>query len=383
MLRFSPPALALATLGSAVVAASVSAQTVDPLFRSWEWVEEPQSVRAAGLAGAVAAEPADGSTGVLFPAGLSLVSEPDLRVSLRSTDSGSLNLDEVSSQWAPGEVAFALPLGLRWGAGAYFRERRHLDLEIRDTVLPNGSFDQGWLRATSREVGLAVGFAALPSLRLGARVGLARAEQSGHASTVSATAGAVTTSAELRDEAPRFSAGVLFAPEQRFQLGLQFDSKTTWSGTTRDAAGESSYDLVAPPRIALGLLYRPSSVVRILGQVDRVGWSAAEDAARCCGGREAPELTVDDATDVRLAVEFRPQYGDFGIWNRLAIRVGVHHRSRGLLEYGGDDPAQQARFPGASPSTEWSVGLAIWRFEVARIGRKPSTVWVFGVRQPF
>ena len=78
-----------------------------------------------------------------------------------------------------------------------------------------------------------------------------------------------------------------------------------------------------------------------------------------------------------------PQYGDIGIWNRAALRVGAHYRSRGLLEYVGDDPVQQARFPGAGRSTEWSVGLAFWRFEVSWIGREPSSVWVFGVRQPF
>jgi hypothetical protein len=86
---------------------------------------------------------------------------------------------------------------------------------------------------------------------------------------------------------------------------------------------------------------------------------------------------------VRLALELRPQYGDIGIWNRVALRVGVHSRSRGLLEYLGDEAVLQARFPGASRSTEWSVGLAFWRFEVSWIGRKPSSVWVFGVRQHF
>ena len=376
--------LALAIVSVLAVAGSASAQTADPLFRSWEWAEEPQSVRAAGLAGALAAEPSDGSTALLFPAGLSLVSEPDLRVSLRYTGSGSLNLDRVGSQWAPGEVAFALPVGLRWGLGAYYRDRRHLDLEIRDEVLPDGSFDQGHLNVTGQEAGVAVGFAALPSLRFGARVGLARAELSGQVSTTSASGVVSPVSSDWRDDAPRFGAGVLFAPEQRVQVGLEFDSKVTWSGTRTTPAGESPYELVSPARVALGVLYRPSTAVQFLGQVDRVGWSAVESAVRCCGaGPSADDLNLEDATDVRLALEFRPQYGDIGIWNRVVFRVGLHYRSRGLLEYVGDDPVAQARFPGAGRSTEWSVGLAFWRFEVSWIGRKPSSVWVFGVRQPF
>ena len=380
----SPARVALATVSSLLVGATVAAQTGDPLFRSWEWVEEPQSARAAGLAGALAAEPSDGSTALLFPAGLSLVSEPDLRVSMRYTGSGSLNLDRVTSQWAPGEVAFALPVGLSWGVGAYYRDRRHLDLEIQDEVLPDGSFDQGYLGVTGREAGVAVGFAALPSLRFGARVGLSRAELSGQVTTTSAAGVASPLSSDFRDDAARLGVGVLFAPEQRLQIGLQFDSKVAWSGAKLTPAGESPYELVSPARVGIGVLYRPSTAVQILGQVDRVGWSAVEGAARCCGaGSSADDLTLEDGTDVRLALEFRPQYGNIGIWNRIAIRVGVHSRSRGLLKYVGDDPVQQARFPGAGRSTEWSVGLAFWRFEVTRIGRKPSTVWVFGVRQPF
>jgi hypothetical protein len=203
-------------------------------------------------------------------------------------------------------------------------------------------------------------------------------------STTSASGTALPIGSEWRDDAPRIGAGVVFAPEQRCQVGLHFDSKVTWSGTTQTPDGESPYDLVSPARIALGILYRPSTAVQILGQVDRVEWSAVADAVRCCGaGSSANDLTLGDATDLRLALEFRPQYGDIGIWNRVAVRVGLHSRSRGLLEYRGDDPGQQARFPGAGRSTEWSVGLAYWRFEVSWIGRKPSSVWVFGVRQAF
>ncbi|MCG6924168.1 MAG: hypothetical protein LJF30_02450 [Acidobacteria bacterium] len=379
-----PARLALAVVSALSTAASASAQTAAPLFRSWEWAEEPQSARAAGLAGAVAAEPSDGSAALLFPAGLSLVSEPDLRVSLRFTGSGSLHLDHVGSRGAPGEVAFALPVGLRWGVGAYFRDRRHLDLEIRDEALPDGSFDRGDLNVTGQEAGVAVGFAALPSLRIGARAGLARAELSGQVTTTSASGAVSPVSSSCRDDAPRFGVGVLFAPEQRVQVGLEIDTKVTWSGRELTPAGESSYELVSPARVAFGVLYRPSTAVQILGQVDRVGWSAVEDALRCCGaGPAADDLTLEDATDVRLALELRPQYGDIGIWNRVALRVGVHSRSRGLLEYLGDEAVLQARFPGASRSTEWSVGLAFWRFEVSWIGRKPSSVWVFGVRQHF
>ena len=65
------------------------------------------------------------------------------------------------------------------------------------------------------------------------------------------------------------------------------------------------------------------------------------------------------------------------------LRLGLHFRSRGLLEYVGSDPAEQARFPGGKRSTEWSLGVAYGPVEVAWISRKPSNVWVIGVRQVF
>jgi long-subunit fatty acid transport protein len=379
-----PTLRALAFVSVLSVVGSAAAWTADPLFRSWEWVAEPQSARATALAGAVAAEPSDASSALLFPAGLSLVSETDLRVTIRYSASGSLNADPVSAQWAPGEVAFALPVGLRWGVGAYYRDGRQLDLDFQNAPLPDGSFDEGRLGVESHEAGVAVGFAAWPSLRVGARLGLARLDLSGSVRSTAPSGAVSTVGSSVKDDAARLGAGVLFAPEQRVQVGLEYDSKVSWSGPSLGPAGAPPGELVSPARLSLGVLYRPSTAVQFLAQVDRVGWSAAEEAVRCCAGGPNPDaLSLDDATDVRFGLELRPEYGNIGIWNRVALRVGLQFRSRGRLESVDGDPAQEARFPGAGHATEWSVGLAYWRFEVSWIGRKPSNVWVFGVRQPF
>jgi hypothetical protein len=95
--------------------------------------------------------------------------------------------------------------------------------------------------------------------------------------------------------------------------------------------------------------------------------------------REAFEL--GDATEARLGLELQPQYGELGVWARPALRLGWRLRSRGLLDYAGDDTV--ARFPGAGKSHEWSVGAALGPFEVAWISREPAGVWLLGVQHVF
>jgi hypothetical protein len=115
-----------ALLLASAVAAPVQAQTTDPLYRSWEWVEEPSSARAAALGGAVAAAASDATSGAFSPAWLSLASETDLRLSVGWHDSGSVASDRVESGWRLTSGAVALPVGLNRGLAAYYRAPRSL-----------------------------------------------------------------------------------------------------------------------------------------------------------------------------------------------------------------------------------------------------------------
>jgi hypothetical protein len=141
---------------------------------------------------------------------------------------------------------------------------------------------------------------------------------------------------------------------------------------------------VAPGRYTAGLLFRPSSVVWLTGQLDWVRWSEVGSALVSPDDRPATgEFVLDDALDGRLGLEVRPDYGESPLWNRVVLRFGLHYRSRGLLEYTGSDPVEQARFGGGSHRWEWSYGLAFGPLEITWVRRKPSTVWVIGVRQFF
>ena len=381
---FAAQRLLATTLMASAGAGTSAAQTTDALFRSWEWAEEPHSVRAAALAGAIAASPSGASTALLQPAGLSLVSERDVRVTARYAGSGSFALDSAQSRWSLGEVAYAQPLGLRFGVGAYHTTRRAIDIGIESIELPGGFIDSGDLAAESRETGVAFGVALTPQLRLGARFGISSLDLEGRATTTSGEGSTRDTRSTIEASQPRVGVGLLFAPNQRFQAGVSYDSKARWSGSVDLGAEATSYQLTSPTRIGTGVLFRPSSVVWFLGQLDWVRWSEVRAGLGSASDRPAAgEFRLVDTIDSRFGLELRLHYGEAGIWNRIALRFGFAFRSRGLLEYIGEDETEQARFPGAGQSTDLTVGAAFGRVELAYIWRDPRGTWLFGVRQSF
>ncbi len=380
--------VSLRTIGVALLviaaAAASPAQTTDPLYRSWEWTEGPASVRAAALGGAVNAGASDALSGAFSPAWLSLASETDVRLSVGWNAEGQIGADRVESGWTLAGGAVALPLGLNKGIAAYYRSPRSLDLTIRAEALPDGSTDEGRLGATVRETGVAFGAALTPRLRVGLRVGAARLDLDGQATT-SGPGDARRSSASRADTwEPSAGASLLFAAHQRLYASLNWDRQMVWrSGRTGDAP-PAAHDLVAPSRFAGGLLIRPSSVVWITGQLDWVRWSQVSSALVSPDDRPpSADFALDDALEGRVGLELRAEYGESLLWNRVVLRFGLHYRSRGLLEYTGADPVDLERFGGGSHRAEWSLGAAFGPVEVAWIGRQPSNVWVLGVRQTF
>ena len=362
----------------------IHAQTTDPVFRSWEWETEAQSVRGAGLSGAVLALATDAGTAVLNPASLSLISQVDLRVSLRYSAPRPIGQDQLLRGWTLAQGALARPVGLGSGWGVYYRSPRAVELEIVGAGLPDGSSDAGRLRVRVEEVGGAFGTALGPRLRVGLRLGAARLDLGGSVVTVSA--GGDQTRASVVGESWQPSAGinVLLTPDHRFRAGLTYDTGTRFGARRSGSSGAFDYDMVVPPRLAAGVLVRTSTAVSLTGQLDWLRWSRVEDALVSASDRPpATEYGLDDAVEGRLGVEFRAEYGESLLWNRAVVRLGLHFRSRGVLEYRGSDPVEQARFPGQERTTEWSLGFGFGPLEVARVRRQHSRDWLIGVRHSF
>jgi hypothetical protein len=332
----------------------------------------------------VAAAASDAGSAAFYPASLSLFSETDIRLSVRYAGSGSVAQDRTQARWALAEGAVALPLGLRSGIGAYYRSPRSLDLEIRATPLPDGSTDEGRLEAVVRETGIALGTALTPRLRVGIRLGAAHLDLGGRVTTQTIEGSLRPATSAAATWEPSAGVGLLFAAHQRFHTSLTYDRQMSWRARWTGDIGSGDHEVVAPARLAGGLLFRPSSVVWLTGQLDWVRWSQVRSALVSPDDRPpVSDFALDDSVDGRLGLELRAEYGESFLWNRAMLRLGLHFRSRGLLEYTGSDPVEQARFPGGQRSTEWSLGAAFGPVEVAWISRKPSNVWVIGVRQFF
>lgn len=386
--RASLERVSLRTIGGTLLAAAAAtaavAQTTDPLYRSWEWVDQPSSVRAAALGGAVAAGASDAMSGAFSPAWLSLASEVDVRLSVGWNGEGLIASDRVNSGWTLAGGAVALPLGLNKGIAVYYRSPRSLDMTIQAALLPEGWTDEGRLGATVREAGVAFGAALTPRLRVGLRVGAAHLDLDGQATTLGPGDLRRVSASRADTWEPSAGVGLLFAVNQRFFASLNWDRRMLWNAERAGGAPPAAHDLVAPSRLAGGLLFRPSSVVWITGQLDWMRWSQVSSALVSPDDRPPKtDFALDDALDGRIGLELRAEYGESLLWKRLMLRFGLHYRSRGLLEYTGADPVDQERFGGGSHRTEWSLGAAFGPLEVAWIGREPSSVWVFGVRQSF
>jgi hypothetical protein len=375
----------LAALLVVALAGHAGAQSAVPLYRSWEWTDEPGSVRAAALGGAVVAG-ADGDafSTSLYPASLSLVSETDLRIAVRCARPGTIGLDRVDDRWAFAGGALARPVGTRWGVAIYGRRPRSLELEIRDVGLPGGSTDSGRLEATVSETGFAIGAAVTPRLRLGVRLGAARLDIDGQTATRSSRGTEAVSVSATGAWRARPGLGLLFAADQRFCAAVAYDHGLRWRVSANGDRGRLDHDIVAPARLVGGVLLRPSSVLRLSGQLDWIRWSQVRSAlASAEGSPPASGFAIDDAFDGRLGLELRIAYGEAALWHRAVLRLGLHYRSRGLLEYVGSDPVQRARFPGDRPGTEWSVGAGFGPAEVAWVGGRPAKVWMLGVRHAF
>jgi hypothetical protein len=332
----------------------------------------------------VAAAASDASSGAFSPAWLSLSSEIDVRLSAGWNTSGSVGADDVASGWRLASGAVALPVGLNKGLAVYYRAPRSLALTIQPVSLPDRSYDEGRLGVTARETGVSFGAALTPRLRVGARLGAAHLDLDGTATTFRSGAEERSSASRASRWEPSLGASLLFAANQRFLVSLNWDREVVWSADRVGDTAPAAHDLVAPSRVAGGLLFRPSSVVWITGQVDWVRWSQVSDALASPDDRPpSSDFSLDDTIDGRFGLELRAEYGESPLWGRAMLRLGLHLRGRGLLEYTGADEVEQARYGNSSHATDWSLGAAFGPVEMTWIWRKPSNVWVIGVRQFF
>src|SRR4051812_48043460 len=79
---------------------AATAQTTDPIFRSWRWTEEVTTARAFGLGGAMTGLADDGAAAAFNPAGLAILPRAgELQVGVRLHSTSDLdNGDSIETR---------------------------------------------------------------------------------------------------------------------------------------------------------------------------------------------------------------------------------------------------------------------------------------------
>lgn len=374
-----------------VVAPLVSAQTTDPLFRSWRWTEGPTVPRSLGLGGALVGLADDGSAGVSNPAGLATlprVGEVQFGYQLRSK--GDLpNGDFAISR---SKTATPVELALRpspWLGISY----QWVTLRAASTITLRDPPYGGTLKTSINGPGLGVGVRVLPFLTIGLALNAMRLHLDDGTYTRDAGSGP-DLSVRLAGKDGTALLGTLgaLATVGEMSYGLAW----RWGGgfgglrsavdpRTRQVVDDgTSFEIRAPSVLSAGIAWRPqlrrAQTFLLTTQVDYLKLGAWRPTAVPGVGFGSSDYRMREGLEYRAGTEVTiPAWGA-----RFQLRGGWHRQAGDTLAYVGSDAAELRRFPGAGARNLWSVGGSIgwstlFRFSVGYGGGGASGLVVVGV----
>lgn len=347
----------------------VHAQSNDHIFRSWRWAEDIPAPRAAGLAGAFVAVADDSSAAFLNPAGLTLLPKTEISAGLlRRGAGGSALADNLTANIRLGSIGGAGLLTEKWAIAAYLNEPRHVESTLSAIVLPDGSQDTGYIEATVRGVGAAVGWKPSQHVRLGLRLNVSHLRTVG-ASSRHTSEGAEDLRVGVASGASRMTGnlGVLIEPVDRIRAGLVIQSGASWAvertainpqlGVVLDEG--TDFIVRAPAVVSGGMSVRLSDRILISGQLDYVRYGEIQSVlAVRQGSALRSDYHLDNAFEPRAGVEFSLPVNSIS----LQVRGGVHSQGPGSLAYEGPDAAEVAVFRHSGRRLLMSTGCSlVWR----------------------
>lgn len=329
----------LAAVAALGLATQIEAQTNDVYFRSWRFLNEPSSARAAALAGAVTALPDDLASLEWNPGGLARLDKPQLVMTGVSRQASQTRVgDSLARETGFGFVGAGGRLSSRWAIGAYALEPQSAHVELSGGPAGDGALETGRLEGSVTDVGFGVGFRLNPRVHLGVRLTSSHIELAGNYSRQRGSSPAVLqVSTSGSDRAQSVSAGALIELSPRWFLGLAHLGGNRWSlrrTATSPALGETleagrDYEVRRPSITSGGLGLRLSPKLLALGQLDYVRY-----------GEIAGPLLPGGYSDLQYQLV---------TWEwRLALEASLPLRSASLqLRAGIHDRPPQASFGGA------------------------------------
>jgi hypothetical protein len=348
-------------IGLLVAASTAAAQTNDPNWRSWEWAEDIDGPRAAGMGGAFVGVADDSESVFLNPAGMALLDTSlEIRAGIQSRGAGTLpNGDSSASRFGFGFIGGCGKLTKTVAIGGYLREPH--DQRIRLLQSASGGLDTGYLDTTITDVGVAGAWHVLPRLYVGGRINVTHLRLQGlltrSAGVASYTSG--TASAEDRIAG---DAGALLQISEKVALGASFTQGAVWdaSRTANGALGEEqpvNYQVSSPSRFAVGLSGRPNERFLLSAQVDYLLLGRLHDTFRVVRAPvEASEYQLDNGVEFRAGAEVSLPVKGISV----QVRGGIYSQAPGAFLFTGTTPASERDlFVGVTRRTLGTAGASI------------------------
>src|SRR5262249_38654196 len=208
----------------------LAAQTNDHFFRSWRWVEEPSSPRAAGLAGAMTALGDDGAAALHNPAGLPNLTKSEVAGGLIARGDGTNSRgDTLVARTSVGSALAAIRLRQRWVIAGYVAETQASRIKLDASRLADGFTDTGSVEGVATELGAAAASQLSSPLQLGGRIGLARLALDADYNrepTTGPTNLRVTSNGEATR--PTGAIGAVLVPVPWLRLGASASEGVSW-----------------------------------------------------------------------------------------------------------------------------------------------------------
>jgi hypothetical protein len=392
---------AFAVLVFVVSSRAASAQTTDPVFRSWRWTEEVTTPRALALGGAVVGLADDAAAAVFNPAGLPTIpraGELQLGVRFRTSESSDgYRLDHLTKFASP--ATLVVRLGSRVGLSYHFVTHR-----AASEIFFAGSGEDGTLRTAINGPGLGLGVRVSPFVSIGGSLNLVRLYVDHGEFRRNGAPGSPALQVRLASMGETLTTGTLGALVKARELsgGVAVRFGREWQGlrfafdpTTRTVVDEGSqFGVRSPSTLSLGLAWQPSTVTRagsfvLTSQFDYVRLGAVKPTSVAGVPFPASDYRVPDGKELRLGAEVSLPF--LATWaargrplrpNRVQLRAGYHLQAAGSFVYQGGDAGQQALFPETDSRHVASFGLSlgattIWRVSGTAAYRFGGGPWLF------
>jgi hypothetical protein len=363
---------------AAFLAASASfPQTNDHIFRSFDWVEDVGSPRAAGMGGAFVGL-ADDLTAMQFnPAGLGTLHKTEVSAAVLDRTSGTLAFGDTTSSGAGvGFLGAATPIGgTHFVVGAYVAQP-FAESIVLNPVSVAGFRDQGSLDTSITDYGAAIAWSPSQKVHVGLRLNISHLSlASGLVHPIRGGIDTLTISMAAGASDLAGSLGVLFRATPELSLGAAYEQGARWSVARSEFAANvgqlpsSPYQFSSPSRLSGGFSYKLTRHTMLVGEADEIFLDRLQQSLSIVAVAVPPaEYRLDSGLEARAGLEVVfPQRG-----YSLEFRGGVDSQPPGAFQFIGSDPTSESlTFLGASRTTVGTLGASItdkperFRFDLA------------------